>query len=165
MGKLLASKMKFPFFDTDEELSRNHQTSPGDYLRTQGESKFRVAEFETLRGLVGLEQPVVCATGGGLVTYGPSVALLQKHFFIVWLRIQAQTVIRRLEHDPVDRPLLTGLGTTSLASMLERRLPAYEHTANAVVDVDTGSPSEIAEKVLQCIHKQKEWPVCNTFGK
>ena len=64
VGRLLASRLGWPFVDLDEEVERRSGRSVREIFEGAGEPEFRRLERETLAATLGAERLVV-AVGGG----------------------------------------------------------------------------------------------------
>ena len=51
IGKILSSRLKYQFFDTDEEIKKKIGMSISSIFDKQGESGFRIIESQTLEEL------------------------------------------------------------------------------------------------------------------
>ena len=75
--------------------------------------------------------------------------LLREIGTVVYLRVQADTVIKRLKGD-ISRPLLQGDNVKErVDALLEYRGMKYEDGADFVVDVDGKTPQMVAEDIIK----------------
>src|ERR1044071_2427963 len=65
VGRLLAKKLGWPFFDTDLLVEKQVGQSVADIIRSMGEAAFREVEKKAVQ-LVSLSNSSVIATGGGV---------------------------------------------------------------------------------------------------
>ncbi|QQE76989.1 shikimate kinase [Alicyclobacillus sp. SO9] len=152
VGKELAAQLGCEFIDTDEEVTRAAGMTPGQIIRQKGESFFRECEQAALASVIKRECGLVCATGGGIVTYEPSRELLAKHFYVVLLRVHAQTALSRIQQDDTDRPLSNAEHPLNhMRELLEYRNPIYTQTAHYTVDADHLTPSDIVTEIRKQI--------------
>ena len=66
IGKQLSDKLKYSFFDTDEEIEKKEKTKIKDIFLKKGEDYFRSVETDIFNDLMN-KNKIVISTGGGLV--------------------------------------------------------------------------------------------------
>ena len=71
LGRRLAAELGWPFVDLDEAIEQEAGRLIADIFGMEGEAGFREREAATLRR-VGLQTPLVLATGGGATSWRPS---------------------------------------------------------------------------------------------
>ena len=145
-GKLLSRKLGYVFFDTDQLIEKQAGMSVSRIFETMGEEKFRSFETEILKGAWTKEENWVLSVGGGLPMKEENRKLLREIGTVVYLRVQADTVIKRL----ISRPLLQGDNVKErVDALLEYRGMKYEDGADFVVDVDGKTPQMVAEDIIK----------------
>lgn len=135
--------------DTDEEIVKSHGKI-SDIFAQFGEKYFRDLETQTVKELVQADNLII-SVGGGLVLRAENVELLKKTGKIVYLRASLDTLTERLQGDTA-RPLLQDEKEdlqSKIAQLLTARSPIYEQAADLVVDVDSKTPDEIAQELLE----------------
>lgn len=148
-GKLLSRKLGYVFFDTDQLIEKQAGMSVSRIFETMGEEKFRSFETEILKGAWTKEENWVLSVGGGLPMKEENRKLLREIGTVVYLRVQADTVIKRLKGD-TSRPLLQGDNVKErVDALLEYRGMKYEDGADFVVDVDGKTPQMVAEDIIK----------------
>jgi shikimate kinase len=109
VGRHLAHRLGWSFFDTDHEIEAAEKTTIGEIFSTRGEPEFRRIESEILRRHVQwIERgrPAVLALGGGAYTIAANRDLLANNGITVWLDCPFETVQRRVAqatHRPLAR--------------------------------------------------------------
>ena len=123
-------------------------------FETQGEAKFRDYEYEALVQIVEGKDPAVIALGGGAVTHQPSLALLKKNAYRVFIQLSPAQTLIRVRRSRNVRPLL---GAAPKASEVEaiyaRRLPLYLES-DLVVDTDRLSPARVVDAVTDWLRRE-----------
>ena len=109
VGRHLARRLGWSFFDTDEEIETAEKTSIVEIFSSRGEPAFRQIESDILRQHVRwIERgrPAVLALGGGAFTVPANRQLLANNGVSVWLDCPFETVQRRVaqaSHRPLAR--------------------------------------------------------------
>ena len=144
VGRLLADKLNAKFVDTDEEIEREQGATIQQIFDEYGEEYFRNKESEILTSLAH-QKNVIVACGGGSVLCDSFVELAQESV-VVWLTVTAATVKRRLGNTP--RPLFDNLSEDELAERIARRSPLYQRYAEIVIETDSLTPEQVAERII-----------------
>ncbi len=151
VGKLLAEKLGYHFFDTDEVIVKVTGKSINEIFAEDGEGGFREIETQVLAELSAYKNLTV-ATGGGIILRQMNWSYLQ-HGIVVWLDVPVGQLYDRLRHD-TTRPLLKDKNPlTKLETILEER-EAFYVQADVRIRVAPGqTPEEIVALVLNEIEK------------
>ena len=104
VGRCLAEADGLPFIDLDEEVEIAAGREINDIFSTDGEAAFRDMEIEALRRAVAAGDAVI-ALGGGTPCREEAQGIIARAGRLVYLRIGAVTLGRRLSVD-TSRPLL-----------------------------------------------------------
>src|SRR5690625_6827311 len=104
VGKELATRLKTPFFDTDELIEKNMGLSIPVIFEKYGEEAFRNMETDILKQ-IPLKEAVI-STGGGVVLLEENINYL-KHCTVIWLDVAFPVIFNRLMNDE-SRPLWKG---------------------------------------------------------
>ncbi|RIK10170.1 MAG: shikimate kinase [Acidobacteria bacterium] len=172
-GRELAKRIGGVFFDTDEEVERLAGSGIPEIWEREGESGFRSHEAKAISALRNRgREPVVVATGGGVLTTEGAGCSLREIGSVVYLRATPETLARRARSDvgmsdsgPMEdfssvgtRPLIQdaiNLGPGALERRFEelllQRSEVYESAADVVVDVDELTTRELAEAILDAV--------------
>lgn len=138
VGRQLARRLQFPFFDSDHVIEQQLGCSIREYFEREGEERFRDVEESVIDQLT--QNPkCVLSTGGGVVLRSANRKHLHERSQVVYLNSSPDELFRRLRHD-VNRPLLQvadPLGRLRDLHML--RDPLYRETAHFIIE--TGRPS------------------------
>jgi shikimate kinase len=149
VGRHLAHRMGWNFFDTDHEIESAEKTSIAELFEQRGEPEFRRIEGEILRQHVRwIERgrPAVLALGGGAFADQANRQLLAEHGISVWLDCPFETVKRRVtEHGGVVRPLARD--AERFAALFEARRAIYE-LADMRVSIESDDPETTVGAIL-----------------
>lgn len=147
VGAVLAKKLNQPLFDTDQLIEKQEGMSVSRIFELYGEGEFRRLETEMLKK--NLSGDWVLSVGGGLPLKEENRQLLKRAGTVVYLRVQPETVLKRLKGDR-SRPLLQGGDAREkIEFLLKQRSPVYEEGADIVVDVDDKTPEDIGQEILE----------------
>jgi len=138
IGRILARRMKRPFFDSDHEIERRCGVSVPVIFDIEGEPGFRAREAQIIAELTEREG-IVLATGGGVVLDAESRRRLATRGTVVYLHAPPADLHERVRHDK-NRPLLaTADPLAKLEALYAERDPLYREIADLVMD--TGKQS------------------------
>ncbi|SFI28864.1 shikimate kinase [Paenibacillus sp. UNC496MF] len=137
--------------DVDAEIVKREGEEIAAIFAGRGEGEFRAAETEALRAVLGAEDALVVATGGGAVLSPINRELMVQRGFVVALTADPEQVIARVSQDP-DRPLLQGDVRQRVYKLLEDRKGAYDF-AHLTIDTTSLSVDEVVERIAQAISR------------
>lgn len=148
VGRRLARRLVWEFVDFDDAIRERVGRSPGEVIRTDGETVFRDLEADLTRTLAGASR-MVLAPGGGWLTRPGLLHELGSGTLRVWLRVSLGEALRRAAADDADRPLLgpTEGREERAAALLRTREPLYAR-AELEVDVDGKDPDVVVDEIL-----------------
>lgn len=160
LAQVLSARLGWPAKDTDAEVQRETGKSIRELFAEEGEESFRLREAETVERLMR-HQPLVLATGGGVVLLERNRRLLRQAGWVVWLTGAPTLLAHRLAADPASwsgRPALTKLPLAEeLARLGREREPLYRECADLELCTDDQTPEQIADRLL----KEMPW-TCTT---
>ncbi|MCK5696026.1 MAG: shikimate kinase [Desulfobacula sp.] len=146
IGKILAHRLNFYFFDTDLLIEQVSGLNISQIVEKYGWKKFRVLEKENFFNTKNNENAVI-ATGGGIIIDPENQDFMKKNGFCVWLDANLKTILHRLNNDNKtcsSRPSLTNKDfLKETEELINLRKPLYEQTANIRVDTSFQTPKEI----------------------
>jgi len=146
VGRILADRLKVPFYDTDALIERRTGMSIPEIFRRYGEVEFRILEREVIASL--RDAKGVISTGGGAVSDPANVADLRWHGMVVLLTAAPAVILDRIAGS--DRPGLTDLSPAEeVQALLAARQEAYIGAADVCIDTGRYTPEEVADLVLQ----------------
>ncbi|GFN23287.1 shikimate kinase [Thermanaeromonas sp. C210] len=152
VGRLLAGKLGWNFFDTDTEVEKKASCSIAELFAREGEAYFRELEKEVIARLMEGTRAVV-STGGGAVLAPENVERLRRGNKVIWLKVDEATVWRRVAGS-AGRPLVRGRSREEVAALLKKREPYYSF-ADLKIDTAAKGPEEIVEEIMEGL---KGWP-------
>lgn len=149
IGTALAKQLEYQFLDTDAFIVEKEGVSINTIFAEHGEEYFRNIETKTLEEMEETVEKTILSTGGGLPLRECNGVILKRLGFVVFLKVQKDTVLKRLKGD-TTRPLLKGDNVEEkVENLLEYRNPIYEYTAHIVIETDGKSVKEISEEIIR----------------
>jgi shikimate kinase len=150
VGRHLASRLGWPFWDTDRLVEERAGISIVEVFRRHGEPAFRVLEAEVLEWMGETAPPLVGALGGGVVEAKENRERLRSSFFVVWLDVTPETAAARVGTGK-GRPLLgRGAPLQTLEGLYSRRRPWFEDVAHLTLDA-SASAEDLSDAVLRSL--------------
>ncbi len=151
LGRLLAARLGYQFFDTDQYLLETLGVSVAEIVAQEGWEGFRSREAAALRAVAG--PSTVVATGGGMVLLEANRTFMRESGVVLYLHAPAAVLAARLVADPraAQRPSLTGRPVSEeVAAVLVEREPLYRECATHVLDA-ANSPEAILAEALRLL--------------
>jgi shikimate kinase len=150
VGRRLARRIGWRFVDVDARIENAAGRTIAEIFAADGEAAFRRLEEETTGELLD-EARVVIATGGGWAGREGRLARLPRGTLSVWLRVDAETAVRRASRRPGTRPLLDVPDPLARArALLEERNPLYAG-AHLHVHGSGASPDDAVRAILAAL--------------
>ncbi|MDQ2900841.1 MAG: shikimate kinase [Acidobacteriota bacterium] len=148
VGRLLAERIGWKFFDVDEDIEAREKTSIAQIFETRGELEFRRIEAAAIRARVRRIEcgmPAVIALGGGAFVQPENYALLSDNGVSVWLDCPFETIRRRIANN-LSRPLARD--PVAFEKLYRDRRERY-CLADFRIEATADDPSETVESVLR----------------
>ncbi len=157
IGRRLSMHYELPFVDLDEEIERHTGVDISTVFEIEGEAGFRVRESAVLDACtqrVGL----ILATGAGAVLAAGNRERLSARGFVVWLQINVEQQLERLQRD-ARRPLLAGVDRRArLRAMHDMRQPLYQDIADLAVPAAHGPVAAASERCIALLDRDWQRP-------
>lgn len=155
VGRRVAERLGWSFFDTDDMIERQTGHSIADLFAKGGEGAFRDLESKTV-SLVAMMDKAVIATGGGVPLRSENMDELERTGRVVLLTAKPETIIQRLNLAAVPRPLLAGSDPgLRVKKLLAERQPAYARNSLSLT-TDGLDENQVADLIVKWA-KQEEW--------
>jgi shikimate kinase len=146
VGRRLASALRLPFHDADQEIEKAAGCSISDFFDQYGEAAFRDGERKVIARLLDGPRHVL-ATGGGAFMDPTTRALIKERGLSVWLRANIELLMERVAKRPT-RPLLkNGDPRGTMERLMAERYPIYAE-ADVTVDSNGGPHDVIVQQIL-----------------
>ena len=151
VGRRLADRLKINFVDTDDLIEERQGIPITDIVKSRGWGHFRKLENNVIEE-ISKRDHLIIAPGGGAILDTDNVKALRKNGFIIWLKADKQTLLKRINQDQgtnARRPTLTGKGTLEeVKEVLSLREPIYERTSEIQIDTSTLDVEAVVERIL-----------------
>ena len=153
IGKILSSRLKYQFFDTDEEIKKKKGMSISSIFDKQGESGFRIIESQILEEL-SIKSKSIISTGGGIVLMREN-RVIMKNGTCIYLKIDFDEQLKRLANSD-DRPLVNKNSVRSIEKTNAAREPFFLDLADIVIDTSNLNESEVTQQIVSSLKSKNE---------
>jgi shikimate kinase len=151
IGRRMASRLRLPFIDADNEIEAAAGMSIPDIFEVHGEPHFRDGEARVIARLLD-NGPILLATGGGAFLREETRGRIRDKAISMWLKADADVILRRVKRRE-NRPLLkTADPAATIARLIEARHPYYEQT-DITLDSRDVPHDKIVEEAIVALHE------------
>jgi len=147
IGRKLAERLAWPFYDLDQEMNRAIGRSFHELVREQGWLPFREIEYRICKRFAKMERTII-ALGGGTVRYEWNTDILCGTGVMILLEADENTLIKRVR--AADRPRVNpGVSMEEdIRRMWANAGHLYRGAADLIYRTDTGKGiAEEAEEI------------------
>ncbi|MBZ5728170.1 MAG: shikimate kinase [Acidobacteriia bacterium] len=147
IGRLLAHRLGWSFFDLDAEIEAAEKMTIAEIFAARGEPEFRRIESAMLEQHVrwiAHGRPAVLALGGGAFVDAANRELVLSHGISVWLDCRFEVVERRVaqgSHRPLARD------PRQLAALYDSRREVYG-LADMCIAIESDDPAAAVDAIL-----------------
>ncbi len=145
LGKRLAEKLNFTFFDTDNVIEEQAGMKVQEIFSKLGEATFRDLERKVLSESALIDD-VVIATGGGMPCHFDNMDFMLKHGKTIYIRMDPASLADRIENSHKKRPLVDHLKGDALISTIKEKLALrepYYMKADCIVKGESLKPKHV----------------------
>ena len=158
LGKMLAKKIGWTFVELNKEVEQQNGLSVAEIIALYGQEGFRRMEQAALAQLLARKEPIVLATGGGIVSEPVTFDLVLSSFYTVWLRAAPEEHMGRVRKQGDLRPMADDRSAMQeLRTILLSREPLYARASAQVdtagLDIDEAA-RRLADTVAPVLAKQ-----------
>lgn len=147
VGRWISQNANMAFYDTDEYIEKNQSKEIKDIFAAEGEAYFRDLETQTIRFMSKKLNDSVISVGGGLPLREENQKLLKKLGYVVYLRAEESSLVKRLKNDS-KRPLLAGDDMEKkIHELMQQRESIYLSVADMIVDTDEKTFAQIYNEI------------------
>ena len=148
VGRHLAHRLGWNFFDTDDEIESAERMTIAEIFAARGEAEFRRIENSIIQqhfSWIERGRPAVLALGGGAFVEQANRQLLADNGLAVWLDCPFHVVQRRVAKTS-HRPLAQDPAT--FAALYEARRDLYR-IADIHIPIDSDDPEVTVEAIVR----------------
>ena len=146
IGKLLAKKMNYEYYDADRYLERKENVKISTLFSEKGEEYFRNLETKYLKEL-SQKNGIIISTGGGAVKREKNMRILGKKGIIVFLNRKIEDIAKE-NHEA--RPLLQNID--NIYKLYDERIELYNRYSDIIVE-NNGTLKEVTDRIAEKIEK------------
>jgi XRE family aerobic/anaerobic benzoate catabolism transcriptional regulator len=151
LGRMLAKKIGWDFVELNKEIERDNGLSVAEIIALYGQEGFRRMEQTALGQLLARKEPMVLATGGGIVSEPLTFDLILSSFYTIWLKAEPEEHMARVRGQGDLRPMADDRSAMAeLRTILLSREPLYAR-ASAVVDTAHLSVDDAAARLIDAV--------------
>lgn len=164
IGKALAKKLGWLFFDTDERVEKLEKKSIGDIFDNHGAGYFMEKEIEVLNESIKQENIVVATGGRTYLNYLNRTTMIDSGL-VIYLKSDIKTLYKRFKKpgEIKKRRFLNGITSTQLKGAIDTLLETrHESYKVGSVEVDSNkNKSEVANDIIKLLEDKmkKEKPL------
>jgi XRE family transcriptional regulator, aerobic/anaerobic benzoate catabolism transcriptional regulator len=151
LGKVLAKKIGWNFVELNKEIEAQNGLSIAEIIALYGQEGFRRMEQNALTQLLARKEPMVLATGGGIVSEPLTFDLILSSFYTIWLKAEPEEHMGRVRKQGDLRPMADDRSAMAeLRNILVSREPLYAR-ASATVDTAGLSVDAAAARLIDTV--------------
>ena len=150
LGKRLAERLNYRFYDLDEMIETSTTNTINDYFEKFGESSFRLKEREILLNHLD-DQDTVIATGGGTACYFDNMDLMNQKGITIYVDTAIESIMKRLADNVHHRPILNHISQDQVHLFINEHIETrrkFYLQAQIKVDGDNVDLEELRNFVL-----------------
>ena len=149
IGKKLAQKLQYSFFDLDDEIVKNEGKSIPEIFAQDGEAHFRKGERELLCKFSFIGDAVV-ATGGGALLDKTAGDIIKEKSVSIYIDTPFEICYDRIKDDD-NRPIAKSSTKEELCDRYLYRKPLYIKNSTEIID-GIGTPDEIVDRIINYLN-------------
>lgn len=125
-GRKLADRLNMEFIDLDDYIEGQTGRSVPDIYTADGEDSFRRKEWNALKEIIQKDD-IVVSTGGGAACHCDNMNLMEKYGDTIYIKVDDDTLVKRLRTFSADRPLVRGKSEDELRAYVAGLKDRCEH--------------------------------------
>jgi len=158
LGYIVSKSLNVNFYDIDDLIEKDLNTSIKELFKSHGEAYFRRVEEAKIKivinNAISKNEKAIVSIGGGAFDNQYSRELLLKNTKVIWLNVPTDILIKRIG-DGSKRPMIKGNIEKSITEILSKRVKYYSlshHQLNAY----NLTQKQITEKMIQFISPENK---------
>ena len=158
LGYIVSKSLNVNFYDIDDLIEKELNTSIKELFKSHGEAYFRRVEEAKIKivinNAISRNEKAIVSIGGGAFDNQHSRELLLKNTKVIWLNVPTDILIKRIG-DGSKRPMIKGNIEKSITEILSKRVKYYSlshHQLNAY----NLTQKQITKKMIQFISPENK---------
>ena len=158
LGYIVSKSLNVNFYDIDDLIEKELNTSIKELFKSHGEAYFRSVEEAkieiVINNAISKNEKAIVSIGGGAFDNQHSRELLLKNTKVIWLNVPTDILIKRIG-DGSKRPMIKGNIEKSITEILSKRIKYYSlshHQLNAY----NLTQKQITKKMIQFISPENK---------
>lgn len=158
LGYIVSKSLNVNFYDIDDLIEKDFNTSIKELFKSHGEAYFRRVEEAKIKividNAISRNEKAIISIGGGAFDNQHSRELLLKNTKVIWLNVPTDILIKRIG-DGSKRPMIKGNIEKSITEILSKRVKYYSlshHQLNAY----NLTQEQITKKMIQFISPENK---------
>ncbi len=155
LGKKLAQKLNWQWFDLDLLIEEKAAKSITNIFNEHGEAYFRNLEQTVLKESFA-QTACVISCGGGIISYSTNMQMINEHGFSIYLSASTSFIKQRILQGKELRPLFKGLNEKEIlqkiSDLQDIRDPFYKQ-AHLEISIPQKDANALFYKALELIQK------------
>ena len=158
LGYIVSKSLNVNFYDIDDLIEKELNTSIKELFKSHGEAYFRRVEEAKIKivinNAISRNEKAIVSIGGGAFDNQHSRELLLKNTKVIWLNVPTDILIKRIG-DGSKRPMIKGNVEKSITEILSKRVKYYSlshHQLNAY----NLTQKQITKKMIQFISPENK---------
>ena len=158
LGYIVSKSLNVNFYDIDDLIEKDLNTSIKELFKSHGEAYFRKVEEAKIKivinNAISKNEKAIVSVGGGAFDNQHSRELLLKNTKVIWLNVPTDILIKRIG-DGSKRPMIEGNVEKSITEILSKRVKYYSlshHQINAY----NLTQKQITKKMIQFISPENK---------
>ena len=151
-AKIVASKLKLKFVDTDSIIEEKNKMSISQIFKVKGENFFREDEEKIVLNSLDKNNSVISIGGSAFINEKIREKIL-KQSISIWLELDIKTLSKRLIKN-IKRPLLNNENNEKKLIEIYTKRKSIYNLANYKIVCDKLSKENITKKIIQIYENQ-----------
>ena len=158
LGYIVSKNLNVNFYDIDDLIEKELNTSIKELFQSHGEAYFRKIEEAKIKmvinNAISKNEKAIVSIGGGAFDNQHSRELLLKNTKVIWLNVPTDILVKRIG-DGSKRPMIKGNVEKSITKILSKRVKYYSlshHQLNAY----NLTQKQITKKMIQFISPENK---------
>lgn len=146
IGQLLAQKTQLELIDLDQKIVAETGLAVPELFKRYGEAGFRRLETKALQQ--SLQQDVILATGGGIVTQAVNRQLLTASTLpVVYLQADPGVLYQRV-HGDHNRPNAQNVDLAGFTDLAQQRQAFYQEVSDVAITTAQATPLMVVTRIM-----------------